>query len=161
MQTISQPALAESLSGIWYRLHADVPFTIDADETHYLTAIALALDDDIVSRLLLKKIRLAQAHEGRIPAQPAVRMNSFVDYRFNGRERRLRQLVHPTSSARSHGLSVASREGAGVLGMRPGQTILWPDEEGTLADLHVLHVERPPRLRGRGPLGTTDGARDA
>ncbi|TFI58009.1 transcription elongation factor GreAB [Sphingomonas parva] len=140
METISQAALAESLSGIWSALHDDAPFAISDGELHYLRGIALSLDDDIVSHMLLKKIRLAEVHDAGSLAS-VVTMNSFVEYRFDGGEKRFRQLVHPTSSNAGYGLSVGSLEGAGLLAMRSGQTILWPNAHGTLADLHVLHVE--------------------
>ena len=159
MEGIGQAALAESLSGIWSALHDDAPFAISDGELHYLRGIALSLDDDIVSHMLLKKIRLARVHDaGALPC--VVTMNSFVEYRFDGEETRFRQLVHPTSSNRSYGLSVASLEGAGILAMRAGQTILWPNADGTLADLHVLHVEnrtgrtgqRRSRIRDSGDV---------
>jgi hypothetical protein len=40
---------------------------------------------------------------------------------------------------------VDNLEGAGLIGMRSGQTMLWPSMLGSLRDLQVLKVEPPPR----------------
>ncbi len=137
---------AESLSGAWAALHNDVEFTISSNEVHYLTTMALAVDDDLVSHLLLKKIRLAATREPISVHASTVRMNSFLEYAFDGGKERFCQLVHPSPHAPSYGVSVASLHGAGVLGLRPGQTILWPDENGTLCDLRIGHVENCPGM---------------
>jgi regulator of nucleoside diphosphate kinase len=78
-------------------------------------------------------------------------MNSFVEYSVDGGPKRFCQLVHPSPLTPSYGLSVATLEGAGLIGMRSGQTMLWPNLQGSLRDLQVLKVERSPR---RSPLET-------
>ena len=141
MQPILQPTFAERLSGLWSTFHSKVEFTVSESEVHYLRTLAVAVDDDLVSYLLLKKLRLAKAvPPADLPPGTAV-MHSFVEFSFDGGEARFVQIVHPPSPPSSYGLSVTSRLGAGLIGLRRGQTILWPDAEGNLCDLYVAHVE--------------------
>ena len=149
MRAMPHLTLAENLSGIWAALHRGVALTISEDEIHYLRSVALGCDDDLVSHLLLKKLQVADiVAESAVDAR-TVAMNSFVEYSVDEGPRRFVQLVHPSSLAPSYGLSVASLEGAGLIGMRAGQTILWPNLLGSLRDLRVLKVERPPRRSTR------------
>ena len=145
MQAAHQPSLAESLSGIWSALHPGVDLTISEDEVHYLRTMALGSDDDIVSQLLLKKLQIARTVAASAVDEHIVLMNSFVEYSIDDGPKRLCQLVHPSSLAPICGLSVAALEGAGLIGMRSGQTILWPNLSGSLRDLRVLKVEPAPR----------------
>jgi regulator of nucleoside diphosphate kinase len=145
MQTVHQPTLAESLSGIWSALHPGVELTISEDEVHYLRTMALGSDDDIVSQLLLRKLQIARIVAASAVDEHIVVMNSFVEYSIDDGPKRLCQLVHPSALAPTYGLSVATLEGAGLIGMRSGQTILWPNLLGSLRDLRVLKVERAPR----------------
>jgi regulator of nucleoside diphosphate kinase len=158
MLSMLQPSLAESLCEVWAILHKDTEFRIPESEIHYLTSMGLGSDDDIVSHLLLKKVRLARRIEPD-PGQPeTVGMNSFVEYRYDGDKERFCQLVHPSAHIPSYGLSITSLEGAGLIGLSKGQTILWPNHEGKLLELHVLHVENCPGLGewlGAPPLPTT------
>lgn len=50
---------AESFAGMWSALHRSGDFTVSDAEVHYLTATALAVDDELTSHLLLKKLKLA------------------------------------------------------------------------------------------------------
>ena len=151
MQAMRQPTLAENLSGIWSALHPHVALTISEDEVHYLRSMALACDDDIVSHLLLRKLRLATTVAASKVGESIVVMTSFVEYAVDGGPKRFCQLVHPSPLTPSYGLSVATLEGAGLIGMRSGQTMLWPNLQGSLRELPVLQVERSPR---RSPLET-------
>lgn len=142
--------LAENLSGIWSALHRGVALTISEDEVHYLRSVALACDDDLVSHLLLRKLQVADIVAESALDADIVAMNSFVEYAVDGGPGRFGRLVHPSSLAPSYGLSVASLEGAGLIGMRSGQTILWPNLLGSLRGLQVLKVERHPRRSAGG-----------
>ncbi|MDT9600837.1 hypothetical protein [Sphingosinicella rhizophila] len=141
-----EQSLAENLSGIWSALHKDVNLTISKNEVHYLTTMALACNDDLVSHLLLKKLRLANVREPAAVEEATVMMNSFVEFAIDGGTKRFCKLVHPSPLSPSYGLSVTTLEGAGTIGMRSGQTILWPSQSGSLHDLQVLHVENCPGL---------------
>jgi regulator of nucleoside diphosphate kinase len=122
----------------WAALNQDSPITLDDGEIHYLTAMALAADDDLVAHLLLAKLRIAAraADDG----SRAARLNSLVEYRDGGVVR-LARLMHPTAArAAAHGVSITSLVGAGLIGLGEGQSIAWPDENGTGRHLKVLRV---------------------
>ena len=134
-------AHAEFLSSAWAARQRSTKFIIDENELHCLRAIALNHDDETVSHLLLRKLRLAKTpHESRVPLDVAV-LNSVVDFSF-GQERSLRALVHPSAAPGEGRLSVGSLLGVGVIGLRVGQQVLWPDKDGSLHDLVVHSVER-------------------
>lgn len=140
-----QPMLpAEALSSDWAQRHAGDRFTVRSNEVHYLKTLAVALDDDVASLLLLKKLRLADESAG--PAMPydVVVMNSILKFAFAGEQRRCR-LVHPSASGGADCISIASRLGAGLIALKDGQTILWPDDEERLRPLSVIEVEKPGR----------------
>lgn len=137
---------AESLSGIWSALHKTTPLIILESEVHYIRMLAVAAEDDLVSHLLLKKLRLAAIADPAFAPPRLVAMNSFLEYSFDGGPQRFAQLLHPSAVAAGYGLAVTSLIGAGLIGLAAGQTILWPDEKGTLCDLHVQHVENCPGL---------------
>lgn len=146
MHALLEPGLADSLGGIWAALHKDVDIRISDSEVHYLRAVALMLDDDATSALLLRKLKLAACVEDRRMPPATVRMNSFLEYSFDHGPRRFCQLVHDSEHAPAYGLRVTDRLGAGVIGLRSGQIILWPDDEGRLCELAVLQVENCPGI---------------
>lgn len=105
----------------------------------------MALDDDLVALLLLKKLRMATEREPSGLPRDVVAMNCVVRFTFGG-EAGAGRLVHPSCCGRGS-LSIASRAGAGLVGMRKGQTILWPDALEALRPLRVDDVECPPHKR--------------
>ena len=137
---------SEQLSARWARLHRHVAFAFSASEAHYLRSAALALDDDLLALLLLKKLRIA-AERQPSGLHGVVTMNSLVGFRFGGGSG-IGRLVHP-SCFEPGSLSIASQVGAGLAGMRTGQTILWPDADGELRPLSVDTVERVPAPKTR------------
>jgi regulator of nucleoside diphosphate kinase len=147
MPVMLQPSMAEHLSELWAALHRQAPIMVADCEVHYLTSIAVALDDDLLSQLLLKKLRLATiCGAASLPAN-VVRMNSYLEFAFDGDEPRFCQLLHPSSaSIPQYGLSIASLAGAGLIGLQSGQRILWPGEDGKMHDLMVAEVANCPGL---------------
>lgn len=140
MRTAILPA--EELSERWAALHSGERFTISTNEVHYLKMLALALDDDVASLLLLKKIRLSRMRSPvELPSGVAV-MNSFVAWSFDGEQREGR-LGHPSGRQDADAVSVASRIGAGLVGLSAGQAIVWPDRHDRLRELRVIGVEPP------------------
>ncbi len=79
-------------------------------------------------------------------SRKTVSMNSYLEFVHDGRAPQFCQLIHPSLHAPSYGLPITSLVGAGLVGLRSGQTILWPDERGTLCDLTVVQVEKCPGL---------------
>jgi regulator of nucleoside diphosphate kinase len=138
--------LAGSVSAVWRALHRDAEFIIHEDQIHYLKMLALAADDEFVSHLLLRKLQSARFAKGTSIPDSFVALNSFCEFSFDGGPQRFCQLVHPSPHAPNYGLSMQSLPGAGLIGLREGQTILWPDENGTLCDLYVARVENCPGI---------------
>lgn len=144
--TAPDDGLAESLSAVWSALHRGTELVIQEKEVHLLKLLALAADDELVSHLLLRKLRIARiASEAAVP-NSLVSMNSFCQFSLDGGQVRFCQLVRPSPYAPNYGLSILSLTGAGLLGLHAGQTILWPTEAGELRDLHVARVENCPGL---------------
>ena len=63
-----------------------------------------------------------------------------VEERTNGAERTLK-LVYPQDADIEAGrISILSLVGAGLLGLKPGQSILWPDRTGKQRALRIIEV---------------------
>jgi regulator of nucleoside diphosphate kinase len=151
MSPVSQhlsPLEANALSAFWFYLHAAERFGICSNELHYLHALALALDDDLTSLLLLKKLKLADQFSATSIPRDVAALNSFVEFRAAGGPSQLCQLTHRSAhqGAGAYALCVDTRLGAGLLGLRAGQSILWPDEEGLLQELHLLRADNRPGI---------------
>jgi regulator of nucleoside diphosphate kinase len=104
------------------------------------------IDDDLVSALLVKKLKHAAIQPSSKLPPGVVGMRSFLEFVFDGSTRTFAQLAHPSSLCPDYGISVTSLMGAGLIGLRAGQMILWPNSQGTLCDLHVVHVENCPGM---------------
>lgn len=138
-----QPTSAEVYCAAWVAINEGVDFAIRENEVHYLRAMALSMDDDLASLLLLKKLNLAEKVDQARDHSGIVSMNSCVEFRFGSGHRQFRRIIHPSVCRDGYALSVASRLGAGLIGVRAGQSLLWPDEEGCLRDLHVIGLPSP------------------
>lgn len=73
-----------------------------------------------------------------------VAMNSTVEFLDDAHgETRTIQLVYPgEADIAANKVSVLSPVGAGLLGLKAGQSIQWPDRDGRLRALRVLKVSR-------------------
>lgn len=95
-----------------------------------------------VAELLLAEINRARiVQDSRLPAD-VVAMQSIVKFadEASGVERTL-QLVYPQAADIEAGrISILSLVGAGLLGLRPGQSIAWPDRAGKQRPLRILDV---------------------
>lgn len=147
MRHTSAPLPVEELRARWARMHENAAFAFSASDAHYLRRHALALDDDLVALLLLKKLRMATELEQCELPRDVVAMNGVVSFTF-GSDAGAGRLTHP-SCCGPESLNIASRTGAGLVGMHEGQTILWPDTRGALRPLRVDTVERPPTQKAR------------
>lgn len=78
-----------------------------------------------------------------VPAT-VVAMNSTVEFLDDAHgETRTVQLVYPgEADIAANKVSVLSPVGAGLLGLKAGQSIQWPDRDGRLRALRVLKVSR-------------------
>lgn len=113
-------------------------------EADALTDMAMAVEERLpqVSELLLTEIGRATIHSaGRIPAN-VVTMQATVRFRdeASGKEHTY-QLVYPREADISAGrISILTPVGAGLIGLREGQSILWPDREGRERTLTIVQV---------------------
>lgn len=97
------------------------------------------------AELLLQELERAETVErGAIPAD-VVTMHSrveFVDERSG--EKHEVELVYPgEADSGLKRISVLTPIGAGLIGMRTGATIEWPDRSGTVRRLRVEQVRQP------------------
>ncbi|MFD1104621.1 nucleoside diphosphate kinase regulator [Sphingobium olei] len=116
---------------------------IEADR---LTDLALAAEEQNppVSRLLLDEIERAKIHGASRIASDVVTMRStvrFVDA-ATGREHSY-ELVYPNEADIAAGrISIMTPVGAGLIGLREGQSILWPDRDGRERELKIVSVRQ-------------------
>ena len=115
----------------------------DAERTRNL---AIEAEDRLpqVAELLLAEINRATiVEDSRLP-QNVVALQSTVKFldEASGIERTL-QLVYPQHADIAAGrISILSLVGAGLLGLKPGQSISWPDRAGKQRALRIMEVNQ-------------------
>jgi hypothetical protein len=147
----NQPTSADVYCAVWARMNEGVRFAVRANEVHYLKTIALGLDDDLTSLLLLKKLAVAEKLEQPGSDDGVAAMNSYVEFRFGSADRQVRQLVHPSMCRVPHALSVSTRLGAGLVSVRDGEVLMWPDDAGCLRELHIVRSSPPGPANDENP----------
>jgi regulator of nucleoside diphosphate kinase len=121
------------------------PILITETEAESLAdlAISLAARHPVASRLLLEELERAEV----VPTVPddVVTMGSMVEFAVAGTgERRRVELVFPGDADIAEGrISILTPMGAGLIGLRVGQTISWPDLSGHERLLTIESVSRP------------------
>ncbi|WP_176593867.1 nucleoside diphosphate kinase regulator [Sphingobium sp. EM0848] len=119
-------------------------------EAEGLTNLALGIADTMpqVSELLLDEIARAQTHRAeRIPPD-VVTMHSSVEFvdEASGVDRTV-QIVYPAQADIAAGrISILTPIAAGLIGLREGQSISWPDREGRERKLTIVKVTQPTRI---------------
>ena len=118
-------------------------------EADALTDLAIGVEKRMpqVSELLLREIGRATIHKERHVPRDVVTMNSEVDFvdAASGAVRSVR-LVYPSDADIATGrISILTPVGAGLIGMRAGSAILWPDRDGQERALTIRAVLQPPR----------------
>jgi len=93
---------------------------------------------------LREELERAQVRPDHLVPPSVVAMNSTVDFLDDAHgAARTVQLVYPGEADIALGkVSVLSPVGAGLLGLKAGQSIQWPDRDGRLRALRVLKVSR-------------------
>ena len=118
-------------------------------EADRLTDLAIGAEDRLpeVSEMLLEEIGRANVHTAaRIP-RDVVTMHASVEFidAASGAARTV-QLVWPKEADISAGrVSILTPVGAGLIGLREGQSILWPDREGHRRALSIVKVTQAPQ----------------
>lgn len=115
------------------------------------TLLDLALNAEArhpeVAAMLMSEIDRAEIHSAdNIPAD-AVTLDAEVEFVDEGSDKtRSIQLVLPADADIAAGrVSVLTPMGAGLIGLREGQTIDWPARDGRSHRLRILAVKQPSR----------------
>jgi regulator of nucleoside diphosphate kinase len=123
------------------------PIVLTEAEAEALSALALAAERNspLVSEMLLDEIERAQCcAPGELP-DDAVTMGSdvtFVD-EASGATHVIR-LVYPGDADSEAGrISILTPLGAGLIGLRTGQAISWPNRTGQHRPLRIVSVAQP------------------
>lgn len=123
------------------------PIQLIDDEVDTITNLALSVEERLpqVSGLLLDEISRAKTcRRSKIPAD-VITMNATVEFvdEASGTSRTV-QLVYPRDADISAGrISIITPIGAGLIGLRAGQSILWPDRDGHERWLRIISVIHP------------------
>jgi len=116
----------------------------EADALADLAVRAGLLQPDVAT-LLIDEIERASIYAaGSIPSD-VVTMHSRVEFLDEASgARRIVELVYPGEADIAAGrVSVLTPIGAGLIGLREGGTIAWPDREGHERNLTVMTVVQP------------------
>ena len=118
-------------------------------EADALTNLAMGAEERLpqVSEMLLEEIARATIHTAsRIPAN-VVTMHSTVRFTDEASLREYSyQLVYPKEADIAAGrISILTPVGAGLIGLREGQSILWPDRDGNERALMIVEVAQAVR----------------
>lgn len=115
-------------------------------EADTLTTLALGAESRVpeVVEMLLNEIERATIVPEKKISPDVVTMRSVVEFidEANGADRTV-QLVYPREADISAGrISILTPIGAGLIGMKTGQSILWPDRDGRERKLTIVKVSR-------------------
>jgi regulator of nucleoside diphosphate kinase len=118
-------------------------------EADNLARLAASVEDRMpqVSELLLEEIARATIHsEASIPPD-VVTMLATVQFADASSGRNYSyQLVYPKDADIAAGrISILTPVGAGLIGLREGQSILWPDRDGRERKLTIIKVSGVPK----------------
>jgi len=123
------------------------PIHMIEDEADAITSLAMSVEDRLpqVAELLLDEIGRAKTYtKAKIPVD-VVTMNATVEFvdEASGADRTV-EIVYPRDADISAGkISILTPIGAGLIGLRAGQSILWPDRDGKERWLRIISVTQP------------------
>jgi regulator of nucleoside diphosphate kinase len=128
------------------------PILLSDTDAERLSALALQHEGiNAAADLLLDELERARVvPEAKAPAD-VIGMNAMVSFvdEAHGQPRTI-QLVYPTDADIEAGkVSILTPVGAGLIGLRTGQAILWPDRNGERRTLRILEVKRAAPAVGR------------
>lgn len=120
---------------------------LTAHECDVLAELALAAQGrhpQTAALLLAELDRAELCDPAELPAQ-TVTMNSRIEFVDEGSgTRRTVQLVYPRNADIAAGrISILTPVGAGLIGMRAGHSIRWPDRDGQDRILRIVTVTPP------------------
>lgn len=128
----------------WEDCSPSPAITVGQGEHRRLTTAALVDvtgQADDVEFLLYELDRARVVEDAKLPTD-IVRLQSIVRFKATDGCEMAVKLVLPENASHQNGfrLSVTSRYGAALLGLRPGQTLTWNDPEGRTGKVEVISV---------------------
>ena len=127
------------------------PIHLLASESDLVATLALRAEHrtPVVSAMLLEEIERAELHDESTLPRATVTLGSdvtFVDEKTH--QLRTLELVLPGHANIAEGkISILTPMGAALYGLMAGQSIDWPDLEGTERRIRIVRVEQPEGLR--------------
>ena len=114
-------------------------------EEHRLTDLATAAEltgrSQQVARALLAEMERAEVLPDREVPRDVARMNSWVEFEIDGRNRRRVQIVFPgEANIDDNKISILTPIGTALIGLVPGQTMVLRGHDGRSHELRVLSV---------------------
>ncbi|WP_333586110.1 nucleoside diphosphate kinase regulator [Phenylobacterium sp.] len=122
------------------------PIILSETDAERIGALALRAEARLpdLAELLMQEIDRAEVRPDHATPPDVAGMGSRVTFLDQG-TRRTVELAYPSEADIEAGrISILTPVGAGLLGLRPGQQIDWPDREGRSRPLQVVAVEPPP-----------------
>ncbi len=125
---------------------------IHISETDYALiasqAIRLEATDPQVAEMLLDEIDRAEVHSRDELPGDVVTLGSVVTFvdESTGVRRRVQIVLPADADIERSSLSVVSQVGAGLIGLRAGQSIDWPCPDGRPRTLRIVDVEQNPHV---------------
>lgn len=123
------------------------PIILIESEADALADLAIGIENrhPNVSSMLLEEIDRAETLPAEEMPGDVVTMGSTVEFVVQKTgERRTVKLVYPKEADIAEGrLSILTPVGAGLIGLRVGQSISWPDRSGEERLLTIENVSRP------------------
>lgn len=122
------------------------PIHMLEEEAEKLGNLALSVEERLpqVSELLLGEIERASLRKPGKIGRDVVTMNAVVDFvdSATGAERRVTLVYPPDADIDAGRISILTPIGAGLIGLKAGQSILWPDRDGRKRMLEIRRVEQ-------------------
>jgi len=130
---------------------ADIParpaILMNFEDSEALAKLARTAEAHLpqVSAMLLDEIERADIRDDASLPADVVTMGATVVFADDGsKTQRTVKLVYPGDADIAAGrISILAPVGAGLIGLREGQSILWPDRSGKSRRLRILKVSRP------------------
>jgi regulator of nucleoside diphosphate kinase len=123
------------------------PLQMIDSEADAISTLAIANEARLpqVAALLLREVERARLHRAGVISTDVVTMGSAVTFvdDSSGTERTV-TLVWPQDADIAAGrISILTPVGAGLIGLKAGQAILWPDRDGHERALTIVRVVQP------------------
>jgi regulator of nucleoside diphosphate kinase len=125
------------------------PLHLLASESDLVAGLALQAEhrNPVVAAMLLEEIERAELHEADTMPTDAVMLGSEVSF-VDERSKRMRtvKLVLPVDANIAEGrISIMTPMGAALYGLRAGDAIDWPDNDGNARRITIKRVSQPEK----------------